>query len=102
MPKTVVIEVTGDNLTVATAGRRFEGTTRWFGPTHGFIVCPDVAQEVFVHFSDLDMEGRKTLAEGQDVEFTLGDKGKGPCALKVKPLSTYNTYWSPSKNGTHK
>ena len=54
------------------------GVVKWFNPDkgYGFIARPD-GEDVFVHFSAIQMEGFKTLAEGQIVEFEIksGDKG---------------------------
>ena len=41
-------------------------------------------KDVFVHYSGLDMEGFKTLEEGQEVEFDVVDGAKGPQATHVK------------------
>lgn len=102
MVRTVVIEVTTDDdsgdLTIKTTIPRRRGTVRWFSNLkgYGYIVPEDGGPEVFVHFSEIDTEEPyKTLTAGQDVEFTFGDRGKGPAAFDVKPLSTTNSYWRP-------
>ena len=55
------------------------GRIKWFNDAkgYGFIEQPDGGEDVFVHFAAIDMEGFKTLAEGQEVEFEIrqGDKG---------------------------
>ena len=57
-----------------------EGTVKFFNVTKGFgFIVPDgTTDDVFAHFSQIQMEGYKTLAVGQEVEFDLteGDKGK--------------------------
>ncbi len=55
------------------------GRVKWFNDAkgYGFIEQPDGGEDVFVHFTAIEMEGFKTLTEGQEVEFELrqGDKG---------------------------
>lgn len=60
------------------------GKVKWFNAAkgYGFIACED-GSEVFVHFSDLNMNGFKTLVEGQEVEFEVVDGSKGPQAINV-------------------
>jgi len=56
------------------------GTVKWFNDAKGFgFIAPDVGSEdLFAHFSSINMGGFKTLAEGQKVTFevTMGNKGK--------------------------
>lgn len=55
------------------------GRVKWFNDAkgYGFIEQPEGGEDVFVHFTAIEMEGFKTLAEGQEVEFEIrqGDKG---------------------------
>ena len=64
-----------------------KGTVKWFNDTKGFgfIEPEDGAKDLFVHMSEIQMEGFKTLKEGQSVEFTEGSGEKGPCATNVIP-----------------
>ncbi|MBO7288776.1 MAG: cold shock domain-containing protein, partial [Clostridia bacterium] len=49
---------------------------------YGFIECED-GTDVFVHFSAINMEGYKSLQEGESVEFEVIDGAKGPQAANV-------------------
>ena len=64
------------------------GTVKWFNDQKGFgfITPADGGSDCFVHHSAIQMEGFKTLAEGQKVEFTVTDGQKGPQAENVVPL----------------
>ncbi len=60
------------------------GTVKWFNDSkgYGFIQQPE-GDDVFVHFSAIDVEGFRTLAEGEEVEFEINESDKGPQATKV-------------------
>ncbi len=63
------------------------GTVKWFNDEKGYgFISRDGEQDVFVHFRNIVGEGRKTLKEGQQVEFTVGEGQKGPQAENVVPL----------------
>ena len=59
-----------------------KGTVKWFNAAkgYGFITGED-GVDVFCHFSALQMDGYKTLVEGQPVEFDVVDGTKGPQAM---------------------
>ena len=63
------------------------GTVKWFNESKGFgfITPEDGGKDVFVHFSAIQAEGFKVLAEGQTVTFDLEDGPKGPQATNVVP-----------------
>ena len=65
------------------------GTVKWFSKDkgYGFITREDTNTDVFVHFTDIQNEGFKTLYKGQKVEFEVVDDTKGPRAKNVKILS---------------
>jgi len=70
----------------ATTGREV-GTVKWFNPSKGYgFVERESGDDVFVHFSEIQAEGYRTLAEGQRVEFTVADGAKGLQATSVIPL----------------
>jgi CspA family cold shock protein len=64
------------------------GTVKWFNGDKGFgfITPDDGGKDLFVHHSEIQMGGYKSLNEGQKVEFEVGQGQKGPCATNVKPL----------------
>lgn len=54
------------------------GTVKWFNNQKGYgFISDENGNDVFVHYSGLDMEGYKTLEEGQAVEFDVVDGNKG-------------------------
>ncbi|MCK4417560.1 MAG: cold-shock protein [Candidatus Latescibacteria bacterium] len=61
-----------------------KGKVKWFNNSkgYGFIEQED-GEDVFVHFSALQEEGFKSLAEGEEVEFDIVDGPKGPQAANV-------------------
>jgi CspA family cold shock protein len=63
------------------------GTVKWFNDEKGYgFIARENERDVFVHFRNIVGEGRKTLKEGQQVEFTIGEGLKGPQAENVVPL----------------
>ena len=63
------------------------GTVKWFNDEKGFgFIAREGERDVFVRFRAIAMEGRKSLSEGQQVEFTIGEGQKGPQAENVVPL----------------
>ena len=65
------------------------GTVKWFNNAKGYgFVTPDQGeQDVFIHFSAIEMEGYKTLKEGQKVQFELEEGPKGLHASNLHALS---------------
>jgi CspA family cold shock protein len=64
------------------------GTVKWFNATKGFgfIAPEDGTPDVFVHQSDIQVNGYRELTEGQRVEFSVEPGQKGPKAANVRPV----------------
>jgi CspA family cold shock protein len=61
-----------------------KGKVKWFNDAKGYgFITQDGGDDVFVHFTAIQGDGFKTLAEGQDVEFEVMDGRKGPQASNV-------------------
>lgn len=61
-----------------------EGVVKWFNDAKGFgFIAQEEGPDVFVHFSSIQMEGFKSLAEGDRVQFDITDGQKGPQAANV-------------------
>ncbi len=63
------------------------GTVKWFNADkgYGFLTQPE-GDDVFCHYSAIDMQGFKTLREAQEVEFEIEQRPKGLQAVNVIPL----------------
>jgi CspA family cold shock protein len=64
------------------------GTVKWFNESKGFgfIAQDNGGDDVFVHFSSIQVGGFKTLNEGQKVSFEIEQGAKGPKAANVVPI----------------
>ena len=62
------------------------GTVKWFNEAkgYGFITPEDGSKDLFVHFSNIEADGFKTLAEGSTVTFESRQGQKGPEAVSVQ------------------
>lgn len=61
------------------------GTVKWFNNTKGYgFITADDGTDVFVHHSDIQGEGFKSLEEGDAVEFDIAQGEKGPKAANVR------------------
>ena len=66
---------------------RTTGTVKWFNESKGFgFIQQESGPDVFAHYSAISGSGFKTLAEGQQVEFTVTDGQKGPQAENIVAL----------------
>ena len=64
-----------------------KGKVKWFNAEKGFgFIEREGGNDVFVHFSAINMEGYKSLSEGMEVQFDVVDGAKGPQASNVVRL----------------
>ncbi len=64
-----------------------KGTVKWFNNQKGFgFISDEQGNDVFVHYSGLNMDGFKSLEEGQEVQFEVVQGAKGPQATNVTKL----------------
>jgi CspA family cold shock protein len=87
---TVVVGWPGDPgsrlLLVESVGIMALGTVKWFNAEkgYGFITVDESGDDIFVHWSAIQMDGFRALEEGQRVDFELGEGQKGPQAESVR------------------
>lgn len=64
-----------------------EGKVKWFNESKGFgFIEQDNGNDVFVHYSAIQGDGFKSLAEGERVQFEIVDGQKGPAAANVQKI----------------
>jgi len=65
-----------------------KGKIKWFSDTkgYGFITPDDGSKDVFVHHSAIQMQGFRTLVEGDAVEYEIEQGQKGPAAANVRKI----------------
>jgi len=64
-----------------------QGKVKWFNAEKGFgFIETEEGNDVFVHFSAINIEGFKTLDEGQSVQFDIVEGNRGPQAANVTKL----------------
>ena len=64
-----------------------QGTVKWFNEAKGFgFISQEDGNDVFVHFSAIQSDGFKTLADGERVEFEVTQGPKGPAAKNVRKV----------------
>ena len=65
-----------------------QGTVKWFNAEKGFgyLAPEDASTAVFVHYSEIQGNGFRTLEENQKVEFEVGEGAKGPQAQQVRAI----------------
>ncbi len=66
---------------------RLTGRVKWFNDSKGYgFIEQEGGRDIFVHYTAIQGDGFKTLAEGQKVEFEIAEGAKGPQATKVVKL----------------
>jgi CspA family cold shock protein len=64
-----------------------QGTVKWFNEAKGFgFIQQESGADVFVHFSAIQGDGFKSLADGDRVEFDVTQGPKGPAAANVRKI----------------
>jgi cold shock protein len=64
-----------------------QGTVKWFNAEKGFgFLSQEDGPDVFVHYSEIDAQGFRSLEENQRVEFEVNQGPKGPQATGVRPV----------------
>lgn len=62
-----------------------KGIVKWFNKKKGYgFINEDGGRDIFVHFSSIEMDGYKSLAEGEQVRFEIEISERGPEARKVR------------------
>jgi cold shock protein len=66
-----------------------EGKVKWFDGKkgYGFVANPSTGKDYFVHFSEINSDGYKTLEEGQNVTFDIGEGKQGEVATNVQTVN---------------
>ena len=74
-----------DIITANGGSEKISGTVKWFNDAKGFgFITPDNGgEDLFAHFSSIQMNGFKTLKEGQKVSFEIAQGPKGKQALSI-------------------
>lgn len=76
-------------MTEATLVGRFEGRVKWFSDPKGYgFITREGMDDIFVHHSAINMEGFRTLKEGEAVEYDLMEGPKGLLAANVARKDT--------------
>jgi len=66
---------------------KLTGRVKWFNDSKGYgFIEQEGGRDIFVHYTAIQGEGFKSLAEGQKVEFEIVEGAKGPQATKVMKL----------------
>ncbi|HEY4315338.1 MAG TPA: cold-shock protein [Actinomycetes bacterium] len=66
-----------------------QGSVKWFNSEKGYgFIAVDEGADVFVHYSAIQMDGYRSLEEGQRVEFEISQGQKGPQADSVRAVGT--------------
>ena len=65
------------------------GKVKWFNSAkgYGFVLADDSSEDLFAHYSSIEMEGYRTLRAGQDVTFDIQEGPKGRHAVNIRVVS---------------
>lgn len=64
-----------------------KGTVKWFNNQKGYgFICNEEGKDIFVHYTGINMEGFRTISQGDEVEFEIVEGEKGPQAINVAKL----------------
>jgi CspA family cold shock protein len=81
--ETVEVEDEAAETEAQEAGERVEGTVKWFSNPKGYgFISREEGDDVFVHYSEIQGSGFRSLSAGERVEFTVKESEKGPDILK--------------------
>ncbi|MEZ0108595.1 cold shock CspA family protein [Catenulispora sp. EB89] len=79
-----------------------QGTVKWFNAEKGYgFIAVDGGSDVYLHYSAIQMDGYRTLEEGQRVEFEITQGTKGPQADMVRPLTEGGSRTAGPGSGYH-
>jgi CspA family cold shock protein len=85
----VEIPVAATEPEVEEVGGKIEGTVKWFSNPKGYgFISRDGGEDVFVHYSEIQGSGFRSLSAGERVEFSVKQSDKGPRAAEVRSLET--------------
>ena len=74
------------------SGERMIGKVKWFNDQKGYgFIAQEGGKDVFVHHSAIQMEGFRTLAEGEEVTYELVEGNKGPQAVNVRKAAAVSS-----------
>jgi CspA family cold shock protein len=78
------------------------GKVKWFNNAkgYGFIISETHGEDLFAHYSSIEMEGYKTLKAGQEVEFDTTPGDKGLHAINIRARQSDNPSNSPSSDNS--
>lgn len=70
-----------------------KGIVKWFNNAKGFgfILCDENSEDIFAHYSAIEMDGFRTLKAGQPVEFEIQQGDKGLHAANIRVAQNQNT-----------
>ena len=78
---------------------QFRGLVKWFNNAKGFgFLGREGGQDVFVHYSSIQLEGYKTLKEGDEVDYDIIQGSQGPQADKVTRIPTGGVQCKPKSS----